>query len=83
MKRFGYWWRESPSGNQHLISPTEDEDDIVAIPQDKMLSFKKLGFKEKGVPEHPRRCVFEVEPWLARTPAYQQFREAVFGKDYV
>ena len=83
MKLFGYWWRESPSGNQHLISPSEDEEEIVAVPQDRITMFRKLPFKEKGVAEHPRRCVFEVEPWLEAKPQYRQFREAVYGKDFV
>lgn len=75
MKLFGYWHRESPSGNQHIIAPDLIRPPI-AVPQDRLLSFRKLPFKERGVKEHPRRVVFEVEGWLEATKDYQQFRAA-------
>lgn len=83
MKLFGYWFKESPSGNQHIISADGDPDNAIAVPQDRLVSFRKLPFKVPGQQENPRRCVFEVEGWLESKPEYKQFREAKFGIDYI
>lgn len=83
---FGYYWRDSDSGLARKISPTPDEHDRpVWVPQERTTEFRKLTYKVKGVPEHPRRCIFTVEGWLLNTADFTtaNFREAKFGVDYI
>lgn len=82
MKLFGYYFRETDLAR--LIGPDEmDSATAVWIPQDRTTMFRKLPFREKGVPENPRRCIFEVQGWLEAKPEFQRFREAKYGEDYI
>lgn len=81
-KFFGYYFKETDLAR--LIGPTEDSAEAVWLSQDRTTMFRKLPFKERGVPEFPRRCIFTVESWLVRKENLdQKFREAVYGDDYI
>jgi hypothetical protein len=81
MKLFGYYFKETNLAR--LIGSGEDSAQAVWIPQDRTTLFRKLPFKEKGIQENPRRCIFEVDGWLEKKPEFERFRAAIFGKDYV
>lgn len=66
-----------------LLGPTELRQDAVWVPQDRTTKFRKLPHKVKGVPDDPRRCIFEVEGWLSQKPEFARFEEAKWGVDYV
>jgi hypothetical protein len=59
MKLFGYYFGETELARK--ISPSVDGVGFVWVPQDRTTMFRKLPFKERGVIENPRRCIFEVE----------------------
>lgn len=80
MKLFGYWFSDTALARK--ISPAEDGTGAIFVPQDRTVMFRKLPYKTPGQPEHPRRCVFEVEGWLESKAEFKTFREAVLGKDY-
>lgn len=81
MKLFGYWFKDTELARR--ISPNASDHSGVWVPQDRTTMFRKLPYLVKGQPEHPRRCIFEVEGWLASKPEFADFREAVYGVDYV
>jgi hypothetical protein len=82
MKLVGYFFKETELAR--LIGPDEsDSPQAVWVPQDRTTMFRKLPYKERGVSEYPRRCIFTVEGWLQAKPEFKVFREAVFAVDYI
>jgi len=62
-----------------LIGPDTNRANAVWVPQDRTTRFKKLPFEddEDRTPGRPRRCVFDVEPWLKAKPEFKRFAKAV------
>lgn len=75
-----FYFRETDLAR--LLGPSDDSSEAVWVPQDRTTKFRKLPHLVKGVPDDPRRCIFEVEDWLQKKPEFARFEEAKFGVDY-
>lgn len=78
----GIYFRETDLAR--LIGPTMDSAQAVWVPQARTTTFRKLPYSSDAerLPGAPRRCIFDVEPWLMKKPEYSRFETAKHLVDY-